>query len=73
MEKKTESGVKIVVEMESKSLKAKRLLKRTAELKRIVGLKQLEIDYLTQLLTQLIELESASVGYDIKKSTNSHY
>jgi len=58
-----EKNVKIVVEMESESYKTKKLLERVAELERIVGLKQLDIDYLNHLL----ELESQEVGYDIKK------
>lgn len=59
----TEKNVKIVVEMESESYKTKQLLERVAELERVVGLKQLDIDYLNHLL----ELESQEVGYDIKK------
>lgn len=60
---KTEKGVKIVIEMESEAYKTKRLLERVGELERIIGQKQLEIDYLDKLL----ELESQEVGYDVKK------
>lgn len=60
---KTEKSVKIVVEMESEAQRSKYLFERVAELERFVGLKQLEIDYLNQLLV----LESESVGYDVKK------
>lgn len=60
---KTEKSCKIVVEMESEGYRTKMLLERMAELERIVGLKQLEIDYLNQLL----DLESQEVGYDVKK------
>ena len=61
--KKTKENVKIVVEMESEAQRSKHLLERVAELERIVGMKQLEIDYLEQVLL----VESQSVGYDIKK------
>lgn len=60
---KTEKNVKIVVEMESDAQRTKLLLERVAELERAVGLKQLEIDYLNELLS----VESQEVGYDVKK------
>lgn len=60
---KTEKRCKIVIEMESEGHRTKILLERVAELERIVGLKQLEIDYLNELLV----IESQEVGYDVKK------
>ena len=60
---KTEKGVKIVIEMESEAIKTKHLQERVAELERIIGQKQLEIDYLNKLL----DLESQELGYDLKK------
>ena len=60
---KTEKGVKIVIEMESEEYRTKQLLERVAELERIIGQKQLEIDYLDKLLV----LESQELGYDLKK------
>lgn len=56
-------GVNQVIEMESESRKTKLLQVRLAELERIVGQKQLQIDYLEKIL----ELGSEEVGIDIKK------
>lgn len=56
-------GVIQVIEMESESRKTKLLQSRLAELERIVGQKQLQIDY----LEKIIELGSEEVGIDIKK------
>ena len=56
-------GVNQVIEMESESRKTKLLQARLAELERIVGQKQLQIDY----LEKIIELGSEEVGTDIKK------
>ena len=56
-------GTKQVVEMESEALKTKLLHSKVAELERIVGQKQMELDFLKKLL----ELASQEVGYDIKK------
>ncbi len=56
-------GVTQVIEMESESRKTKLLQVRLAELERIVGQKQLQIDY----LEKIIELGSEEVGIDIKK------
>lgn len=58
-----ESGTKQVIQMDSEAEKTKQLLARLAELERVVGQKQLEIDYLNHTL----ELASAQVGYDLKK------
>jgi transposase-like protein len=62
-------GTKMVVQMESEAERTKRLLQQIAELERIVGQKQLEIDYLDKTL----QTASSEIGYDIKKSTNRHH
>ena len=56
-------GTKQVVEMESEAHKTKNLLLKVAELERIVGQKQLKLDY----QDKLIDLVSEELGYDIKK------
>lgn len=56
-------GTKQVVEMESEAHKTKNLLLKVAELERIVGQKQLKLDY----QNKLIDLVSEELGYDIKK------
>ena len=58
------SGTKMVVQKESESTKTEKILQRNAELERIVGQKQLELDY----LKKLIELANKELGYDLKKS-----
>jgi transposase len=52
-----------VVEMESEALKTKMLMERVAELERIIGQKQLEID----LLDKTLEIAGSELGYDLKK------
>jgi transposase-like protein len=59
----TEKGVRTVVQMESEATKTKILQQRVAELERIVGQKQLEIDY----LKDCFEVATEELGYDIKK------
>jgi transposase-like protein len=54
----------LVVQMESEELKNSELRQRLAELERIVGQKQLEIDFLNKLL----EIGSGELGFDLKKS-----
>lgn len=56
-------GVKQVIEMESESRKAKMQQERIAELERIIGQKQLQIEY----LRKVIEFSSEELGEDIKK------
>lgn len=56
----------LVVQMESESFKTQRLQQQVAELERIVGQKQLEVDFLNKLL----ELASEEIGYDVKKNTS---
>lgn len=62
-----EKPTKLVIEMESEALKTKLLLERNAELERIIGQKQLKIDY----LEKLIELASEDLKIDLKKSINT--
>jgi transposase len=59
-----EKKVKLVVEMESESNKTMLLQQRVAELERIIGQKQLEIDYLDKVL----EIGSDEMGFDLKKN-----
>lgn len=54
----------LVVQMKSEELKSTELRQRIAELERIVGQKQLEIDFLNKLL----EIGSGELGFDLKKS-----
>lgn len=54
----------LVVQMESESYKTERLQLKVAELERIIGQKQLEIDFLNKLL----EIGSEEIGYDLKKN-----
>lgn len=58
-----ERGCKTVVQMDSEQHKTSILLQRLAELERIIGQKQMEIDYLNKAF-EFAELE---VGYDLKK------
>ena len=58
------SGTKMVVQKESESAKTAKILQRNAELERIVGQKQLELDY----LNKMIELANKELGYDLKKT-----
>lgn len=57
-------GTTLVAQMESESYKTKRLQQQVAELERIVGQKQLEIDFLGKLL----EIGSQELGFDLKKN-----
>jgi transposase len=62
-------GEKIVVEKESEGAKTLALMKRVAELERVVGQKQLEIDY----FKKLIDLIEEEIGEDMKKKFGSGY
>ena len=53
-----------VVQMESESQKTKLYQQRIAELERIVGQKQMEIDF----LNKLVEISSQELGLDLKKN-----
>jgi len=59
------SGTKMVVQMESEAHKTLQLLQRVAELERIVGQKQLEIDFLNKVM----DLATEELGYEVKKNT----
>ncbi len=54
----------LVVQMQSEEIKNAELRKRIGELERIVGQKQLEVDFLNKLL----EIGSGELGFDLKKS-----
>lgn len=57
----------LVVQMKSEEAKKLDLQNRIAELERIVGQKQLEIDFLNKLL----EIGSSELGFDLKKNFNT--
>lgn len=57
----------LVVQMKSEEQRKHELQHRVAELERIVGQKQLEIDFLNKLL----EVGSSEMGFDLKKSFSS--
>jgi transposase-like protein len=59
-----QSKCTLVVQMESEETKKQALQHRVAELERIVGQKQLEIDF----LNRLIEIGSKELEFDIKKN-----
>lgn len=56
-----------VVQMESEASKTKQALQAQAELERALGRKQLEVEY----LEQLISIASAALKIDIKKNFDS--
>jgi len=58
-----QSGETIVMQMDSESYKTKALEKRIVELEAALGRKQLEVDFLDQLLNQGKE----QLGIDLKK------
>jgi|GWRWMinimDraft_16_1066024.scaffolds.fasta_scaffold54772_1 transposase len=62
-----EKPTKLVIEMESEALKTKQLQQRNAELERVIGQKQLVIDY----LEKLIEIASKELNTDLKKNFNT--
>ena len=57
----------LVVQMQSEEQRKRELQQRVADLERIVGQKQLEIDFLNKLL----EVGSKELGFDLKKSFSS--
>lgn len=59
-----QKGVIQVVQMESEAHKNKALLERLGELERIIGQKQLQIDY----LEQLVQISSRELKVDLKKN-----
>jgi transposase-like protein len=56
-------GTKMVLELESESAKSLYLQKRVAELERLFGQKQIEVEFLNKAL----DLCSEELGYDVKK------
>lgn len=58
-----QSNTRMVIELESESLKTEQLAKKVAELERVIGQKQLEIDFLNTLVT----VSSEEVGIDLRK------
>ncbi|HRI27237.1 MAG TPA: transposase [Chitinophagales bacterium] len=62
--KQFQKQTKMVVQMESEATKTLKLNQRVAELERVIGQKQLEIDY----LNKLIELAGKDFGVDLKKN-----
>lgn len=54
----------LVVQMESEEQKTKYFMQRVAELERVVGQKQLEVDFLNKLL----EIAGSELGFDLKKN-----
>lgn len=56
-------GITQVIEMESESKKSQLLQKKVAEMERIIGQKQLTIDF----LEKIIEFSSEEIGTDLKK------
>ena len=57
----------LVVQMESEAHKSQMLQQRVAELERVVGQKQLELDF----LNKLFEIGSQELGFDIKKNLST--
>jgi transposase-like protein len=57
----------LVVQMESEAYKTQMLQQRVAELERVIGQKQLELDF----LNKLFEIGSEELGFDIKKNLST--
>ena len=62
-----EQKTNLVVQMESEAHKTQMLQQRIAELERVVGQKQLELDF----LNKLFEVGSQELGFDIKKNLST--
>lgn len=58
-------STRMVIEHESDSLAAETLRKRVAELERLIGQKQIQVEYLEQIIAEA----SASYGVDLKKNS----
>lgn len=54
----------MIIQQDSEAAKTQELLKRVAELERVLGQKQMEIDY----QSKLIEVASKELDIDLKKS-----
>ena len=65
--KSAKNGVRLVVEMESETKRVLALLQKVAELERIVGQKQIVIDF----QNKMIELAEEEYQVDIKKKFDS--
>jgi transposase-like protein len=63
--KTTGHAERLVLQRDSEQYQSKQLRQRVLELEAALGRKQLEIDYLTQLL----RISSAELGIDLKKSS----
>ena len=59
-----QKGTKQVVQMESEAYKTAQLRARVAELERIIGQKQLALDF----LEELVSIASEELGVDLKKN-----
>ena len=59
-------GTVMVIQKESEAAKTDELLSKVAELERLIGQKQMQLDY----LEKLVELASKEYGIDIKKNFN---
>ena len=62
-----DKAVQVVVQLESEQRKTQQLRDRIGELERVVGRKQLEIEYLNALL----DTASADLGVDVKKTSDT--
>ena len=62
-----EQKTTLVVQMESEAHKSQMLQQRVAELERVIGQKQLELDF----LNKLFEIGSQELGFDIKKNLST--
>ena len=62
------SGIKVHYEMETEEQKTLFYKDKVAELERIVGIKQIEIDF----LNKLIEIASSELNVDIKKNFSTY-
>lgn len=62
-----EQKTNLVVQMESEAYKSQMLQQRVAELERVVGQKQLELDF----LNKLFEIGSQELGFDVKKNLSA--
>jgi transposase len=62
------SGIKIHYEMETEEQKTLFYRDKVAELERIIGIKQIEIDF----LNKLIEIASSELNVDIKKNFSTY-
>ena len=62
-----EQKTNLVVQMESEAHKTQKLQQQVAELERVIGQKQLELDF----LNKLFEIGNQELGFDIKKNLST--